>query len=201
MATTTNYSWTTPDNTAYVKDGASAIRTLGSSVDSTLFTALGGAYAGMRLIKKQTVGTGVSSITVTDAFSATYDNYKIIYAGYVNSGGGAAVYLRTGADTVNYNTNAIVISTSGVVSAVTGITNFTTINYTSTAQGQIDLDVYQPFKAAQTVIQNRSYQPTQIFIGGGINGNATSGTSFNLTAQASQTFTGGVIYVYGYGAS
>jgi hypothetical protein len=22
MATTTNYSWTTPDNTAYVKDGA-----------------------------------------------------------------------------------------------------------------------------------------------------------------------------------
>jgi hypothetical protein len=36
MATTTNYSWTTPDDTALVKDGASAIRTLGSSVDTTL---------------------------------------------------------------------------------------------------------------------------------------------------------------------
>ena len=35
MATTTNYSWTTPDDTALVKDGASAIRTLGSSVDTT----------------------------------------------------------------------------------------------------------------------------------------------------------------------
>ena len=35
MATTTNYGWTTPDDTALVKDGASAIRTLGSSVDTT----------------------------------------------------------------------------------------------------------------------------------------------------------------------
>lgn len=38
MATTTNYSWTTPDDTSLVKDGASAIRSLGSSVDSTLFS-------------------------------------------------------------------------------------------------------------------------------------------------------------------
>lgn len=36
MASTTNYSWTTPDDTSLVKDGASAIRTLGSSVDTTV---------------------------------------------------------------------------------------------------------------------------------------------------------------------
>jgi hypothetical protein len=35
MATTTNYSWVTPDDTSLVKDGASAIRTLGSSIDTT----------------------------------------------------------------------------------------------------------------------------------------------------------------------
>jgi hypothetical protein len=35
MATTTNYGWTTPDNTDLVKDGALAIRTLGSSIDTT----------------------------------------------------------------------------------------------------------------------------------------------------------------------
>jgi hypothetical protein len=40
MATTTNYGWTTPDDTALVKDGAAAIRTLGSSVDSTLKTQI-----------------------------------------------------------------------------------------------------------------------------------------------------------------
>lgn len=35
MATTTNYNWSTPDDTALVKDGAAAIRTLGSSIDTT----------------------------------------------------------------------------------------------------------------------------------------------------------------------
>jgi hypothetical protein len=35
MATTTNYGWTTPDDTSLVKDGAAAIRTLGTSVDTT----------------------------------------------------------------------------------------------------------------------------------------------------------------------
>jgi len=35
MATTTNYGWETPDDTDLVKDGASAIRTLGSSIDTT----------------------------------------------------------------------------------------------------------------------------------------------------------------------
>jgi hypothetical protein len=35
MASTTNYNWSTPDDTALVKDGAAAIRTLGSSVDTT----------------------------------------------------------------------------------------------------------------------------------------------------------------------
>jgi len=35
MATTTNYAWETPDDTDLVKDGAAAIRTLGSSVDTT----------------------------------------------------------------------------------------------------------------------------------------------------------------------
>ena len=37
MATTTNYSWTTPDDTALVKDGAAAIRSLGTAIDTTVF--------------------------------------------------------------------------------------------------------------------------------------------------------------------
>ena len=45
MATTTNYSWTTPDDTALVKDGAAAIRSLGTAIDSTVFTNAGNAVA------------------------------------------------------------------------------------------------------------------------------------------------------------
>jgi hypothetical protein len=43
MATTTNYSWSTPDDTALVKDGAAAIRSLGTAIDSTVFTNAGAA--------------------------------------------------------------------------------------------------------------------------------------------------------------
>jgi hypothetical protein len=48
MAQTTNFNWSTPDDTALVKNGAAAIRTLGSSADTTVqdqvVAALMGAY-------------------------------------------------------------------------------------------------------------------------------------------------------------
>jgi hypothetical protein len=36
VATSTTYGWTEPDNTAYVKDGALAMRTLGNAIDTTV---------------------------------------------------------------------------------------------------------------------------------------------------------------------
>lgn len=45
MATTTNYGWTTPNDTDLVKDGASAIRTLGSAIDTTVFNNASAAIA------------------------------------------------------------------------------------------------------------------------------------------------------------
>jgi hypothetical protein len=38
MATTTNYGWTTPNDSDPFKNGASAIRTLGSAIDTTTFS-------------------------------------------------------------------------------------------------------------------------------------------------------------------
>jgi hypothetical protein len=50
MATTTNFGWATPDDTDLVKDGAAAIRTLGSSID-TSFVDLKGGTTGQTLTK------------------------------------------------------------------------------------------------------------------------------------------------------
>lgn len=36
MATSTNYGWAEPDDTAYVKNGALAMRTLGNAIDVTV---------------------------------------------------------------------------------------------------------------------------------------------------------------------
>ena len=46
MATTTNYGWSTPDDTDLVKDGAAAIRTLGSSIDTSVKALSPGTTAG-----------------------------------------------------------------------------------------------------------------------------------------------------------
>jgi len=45
MANTTNYSWETPDDTDLVKDGAAAIRTLGTAIDTTVFNNASAAIA------------------------------------------------------------------------------------------------------------------------------------------------------------
>jgi len=42
MATTTNFGWTTPDDTSLVKDGAAAIRTLGQAIDTSMADLEGG---------------------------------------------------------------------------------------------------------------------------------------------------------------
>lgn len=42
MPTTTNFGWTTPADTDLVKDGAAAIRTLGSSIDTSMMDLKGG---------------------------------------------------------------------------------------------------------------------------------------------------------------
>jgi hypothetical protein len=78
MATTTNYGWTTPDDTALVKDGASAIRTLGSSVDTTTKalnpeTTLGDlAYRSSTANVKTRLGLGTAGqvLTVNSGASA-----------------------------------------------------------------------------------------------------------------------------------
>ena len=202
MATTTNYSWSTPDNTAYVKDGASAIRTLGSSVDTTLYTALGGAYPGLRLIKKQTIGTAVTSVQVTSAFSATYENYKIIVSGAASSVSDA-IALRVGSAITNYRYSFIYTSYNTTVGSA-GSAAGTALDYAggmNTGYVDFDVDIRNPFLAKPTNIGPCSTM-TGTYAGtcNGWQTDSTSHTSFTLI-PASGNITGGTIYVYGYGIS
>jgi hypothetical protein len=64
MATTTNYSWTTPDDTDLVKDGASAIRSLGTAIDTTVFTNAGAAIAKATVDAKGDLIAGTADNTV-----------------------------------------------------------------------------------------------------------------------------------------
>jgi hypothetical protein len=158
---------------------------------------------GLVLIKSQTIGTTVNSVTVTGAFSADYENYRIIVSGGVASticglrltlGATASDYYSGGLDTNYAGTNG------ALGQANTAFLNFGggTVNaLTGTA------DINQPFAAKTT-----SYFSTHAFNLAGTNSsfsngflnNTTSYTAFTLTTS-SGTLTGGTIRVYGYANS
>jgi hypothetical protein len=204
MATTTpNYGWDVPTSTDYVKDGATAIETLGDDIDATLWTALGGAYPGLRLVKKQTIGTGVSSVTVTGAFSATYDAYKIVISGGVASTG-SYLQLQLGASAasycggiVGYNDSTSVIVSGGMRS----ISSWIYAGWSGVNNIALDCTLINPFLAKYTTISGQYYtDQANSFNLAGRHEVATSYTAFTLTPVGG-TLTGGTIYVYGYGAS
>ena len=59
---TTNYLFDYPTSTDYVKDGATAIQTLATDVDTTLFTALGGAYPGRNRLRRDWLDCATGSL-------------------------------------------------------------------------------------------------------------------------------------------
>jgi len=71
MATTTNFGWTTPNDTDLVKDGAAAIRTLGSSIDTSM-AGLKGGTTGQVLSK--TSGTDMAFTWVAQDDSNAIQN-------------------------------------------------------------------------------------------------------------------------------
>ena len=206
MATTTPTSgWDVPTSTDYVKDGASAIETLGDDIDATLWTALGGAYPGLRLVKKQTIGSAVSAVTVTGAFSTTYENYKIIVScGAASTSNYARITL--GSTATGYYQKGIYGQYTNNTVAGAGYANNTSFEGLLRAETtglMADFSLYSPFTAKNTGMTfNVSYLSTTGYIeqGGGFLNDTNSYTAFTLTANTG-TWTGGTIYVYGYGAS
>ena len=158
---------------------------------------------GLWLVKTQTVGTGVSSVTVTGAFSADYDNYKIIYDGGTSSSNNSLTFQLSGA-TSDYHYAILVnqynsATPVGVVST-TGA-SFVEAGRCSTTRNSLNLEVFNPFLAAQTGYRTASVDYLSaggfVLTGGGFLNNTTSYSGFVLT-PASGTLTGGTIRVYGY---
>ena len=108
MATTTNYGWTTPDDTALVKDGASAIRTLGSSIDSTLKTQIDAQISDSLLTTKGDLiaATGAS----TPARLAVGTNGQVLTADSTASTGVAWATASSGGMTLISETTASALS-------------------------------------------------------------------------------------------
>ena len=157
---------------------------------------------GLWLVKSQTVGSGVSSVTVTGAFSADYDNYKILYTTGEASGGSVALNFRLGAATTNYYNAGTYTSYVGLIGSVSYNNTQTAWIYAGSADVNagvfLDVDVLNPYLSNRYtayggpfVVENASGTTN------GIHKSNTSFTDFTLYPSAG-TLTGGTISVYGY---
>ena len=112
MATTTNYGWTTPDDTALVKDGASAIRSLGTSIDSTLKTQIDAQIPDSLLTTKGDIiaATGASTPARlgvgTNDFVLTADSTAATGLKWAAVAGGGATSIASG----SLSSTSVVIS-------------------------------------------------------------------------------------------
>ena len=168
----------------------------------SILTAAQMNSVGLWLVKSQAVGTGVSSVTVTGAFSADYDNYLIVMSGGTSSVGGAVGIEIGGAPNNYYGFLAYGSSASSTVFGA-GRNGTALLNWVGGSQGagqavHVSVQVMNPFKALYTKFANGAYQELDAY--GTMQGEhrvATSYTSFKLVPD-SGTLTGGTIRVYGY---
>ena len=168
------------------------------SVGATLTAAQMNAV-GMWLVKSQTVGTGVSSVTVTGAFSSDYDAYKIIWANGVASTG-ILLGLQLGSTTANYYG----ASAYGVFGSTTpyGYSDNNAARFTVAGGGdgsviQLNAELQNPFLSRVTTISAPWQNATA---GGHYSGrlaDTNSYTAFTLIPNTG-TMTGGTISVYGF---
>jgi hypothetical protein len=112
MATTTNFGWETPDDTDLVKDGALAIRTLGSAIDTSLVDLKGGTTG---QILSKTSNTDMDFIWINN------DQGDITE---VQAGTGISVASGTGPIPVVTNTVATAFDAKGDLIGGTGADTF-----------------------------------------------------------------------------
>jgi hypothetical protein len=177
--------------------------TFPSFTTGEVLTAADMNAVGLWLVKTQTIGTAVSTVTVTGAFSSNYDAYLITITGGVGSGS-AGVNMTLGATATGYYFAANYVSYIGGSGVFNGanVASWQECIYMSTQAINCQITLKNPNLAQRTFInwQNSGAATTAVNLstnGGGYLNDSTQYTAFTLTPTAG-TMTGGTIRVYGY---
>jgi len=163
------------------------------------------ANSGLVYVTSTTIGSAVSSVTVSNCFSSTYDNYKVMISGGTSSAAGGdddlilQLTVSGTASTANYNmtnpywswgSTTTFVRTGGGASFVYagGIADSLYMN----------ADLMLPFAAKYTTcsafnIRNAVGGPTF-----GVHKVNTSYDGIKIAPSSGGTMTGGTITVYGY---
>jgi len=154
-------------------------------------------YAGMVLVKTQTVGSGVSSVTVTGVTG--YDNYLFIF------------------DRIDPSSNVLLTIDSADLTSATGWKGTTLLwqgvatatvydlrgnptcycGLLDTSKSAFRVIVYNPNNSGRTRFESQGVYSTYPFISGGQYDADTTTDQFTFTPSGG-TLTGGTIRVYGF---
>jgi hypothetical protein len=163
------------------------------------------ALPNLQLVRSVSIGSAISTLTVSDVFSADYDNYLLMLTGTVTNSPSDTLSLQfrdsfTG--TYQFATRGH-FYTGTNIAAVGGPTSFMDV-FNCTAVGSMGMvNIYNPFLPIKTNMD-------QIWIGtepdrlgyyqAGTHNIANSWTGFILRpANLANTMTGGILAIYGYG--
>lgn len=163
------------------------------------------ANAGLVYVTSTTVGSAVSSVTVSNCFSSTYDNYKIVINGGTASAADA-VGFRLGSTNTGYyfgmNRAAYDTGTANTLNDNNQVYwRYTCIANTDTLTA--DIDLFDPFNAKPTRVHawwiDARAGAFSSGAGAGYLSGTTSYTAFSLIPlTVGTTLTGSTITVYGY---
>jgi hypothetical protein len=197
MATTTNYSWTTPDDTDLVKDGAAAIRALGTAIDTTVYN--NSLVSGLTLISTTTLS---GATTTLSSIPQTYKSLYIVVTGM--TGNTSDRRFRMLPNNVNNLSDYSLLEDATaktfksievrLTDADTSRTNannawaITIDNYTSST-------AFKPFNYYGRWIDTAAAART--IFAGGVFCSTTAITSIVFDYQGINTFAGGTIRFYG----
>jgi hypothetical protein len=186
MATTTNYSFPTPDDTALVKDGASAIRSLGTAVDTT--------------VKNLNPSTTLGDIEYRSSTANTNTRLGIGTTGQILTVAGGVPSWATPASTAPA-LNEQVFTASGTFTVPTGVTKLwveilggggggARNNTNSSGGGNAGARINQQFTVTPAAALT-------VTIGAGgaqqtVNGNGNDGTSSSFNGTSSSGGKGGI---------
>jgi hypothetical protein len=170
-----------------------------ASLNANFSFAASNPPGGLELITAQTIGTAVTTVTVSGCFSATYDNYRVIITGGTGSVNDELMALRLGAAATgyyaaytgnSYNTTASPVADSNGTRFTRAFGIFT--------DGLFGVcDVFGPNLAKRTFINGGHAFDTAARTYAGYHNSTTQFTDITII-PASGNITGGTIRVYGY---
>jgi hypothetical protein len=166
-----------------------------------LITGVGCSAGGTASNGVVTVGSAVSTVTITNAFSANYTNYQIVVSGMTASIIDNAYNLRlSGSTGSTYST--FLKWTQFSTGSVNGTQTATGTSFFMPLSGNVancnaTVDLWNPFLTVRTGMSGSGTNNGYWCSMGGEDSNAVSHTGFSIIFAAG-TLTGGTIRVYGY---